>query len=119
MSLEELEQLAHERGLKGRAHQELQRVLDLVADRERDYFMWHRVYLFSAGIALWVMMFAAVIFLISLDIDLALPSGLGIFLAAVLAVTFWIFLVSMFKRQEHERELASLEARAYAMIESS
>jgi hypothetical protein len=64
------------------------------------------------------MMFACIIFLLGLDYDLAMPNGLGTFLAAVLAVTFWIFLVSMFKSAEHAKELSSFEARAYAIIES-
>jgi hypothetical protein len=118
MSLEDLEELARAKGLRGRAFQDLQRVLDDVGAEERSYFMWHRLYIFTAAIALWVIMFACIIFLLGLDYDLAMPNGLGTFLAAVLAVTFWIFLVSMFKSAEHAKELSSLEARAYAIIES-
>jgi len=118
MSLDELDELVRAKGLGGRAHQEVQRVLDEVADKERSYVMWHRVFMFTAAMALWVVMFASVIFLLGLDIQLALPSGMGIFLAAVLAVTFFPFLVAMFKSQELAKELASVEAKAYAMIES-
>jgi hypothetical protein len=116
MTLDDLEELARQKGLTGRANQELQHVLDDVSAEEDSYVLWHRMFIISAGIALWVMMFGAVVFLLGLDYDLALPSGLGTFLAAVLAVTFWIFLVAMFKSQAHLRELSSAEARAYAIL---
>ena len=118
MTLDDLEELARQKGLTGRANQEIQHVLDEVAAEEDSYVLWHRVFIFTAAVALWVMMFASVVFLLELDYDLALPSGLGTFLAVVLAVFFWIFLVSMFKSQAHLRELSSHEARAYAIIES-
>jgi hypothetical protein len=118
MTLDDLEELARQKGLTGRANQELQRVLDDVSTEEDSYVLWHRVFIFTAAVALWVMMFGSVIFLLELDYDLALPSGLGTFLAVVLAVMFWIFLVSMFKSQAHLRDLASHEARAYAILES-
>jgi len=118
MSLDDLEEQAREKGISGRAHQELQRVLDMVADKERSYVMWHRTFMFTAAMALWAVMFACVLFLVGLDIELALPAGMGIFLAAVLAVTFFPFLISMFKSLELAQELASIEARAYAIIET-
>lgn len=118
MTLDDLEELARQKGLTGPANQELQRVLDDVSSEEDSYVLWHRVFIFSGAVALWVMMFASVFFLLGLDYSLALPNGLGTFLAVVEAVMFWIFLVSMFKSQAHLRELSSLEARAYAILES-
>ena len=118
MTLDDLEELARQKGLTGRANQALQHVLDDVSAEEDSYVLWHRLFIISAAISLWVMMFSSVVFLLELDYDLALPNGLGTFLAAVLAVTFWIFLVSMFKSQAHLRELSSHEAKAYAIIES-
>jgi hypothetical protein len=118
MTLDDLEELARQKGLTGKANQELQHVLDDVSAEEDSYILWHRLFILTASISLWVMMFACVFFLLELDFELALPSGLGTFLAAVLAVTFWIFLVSMFKSQAHLRELSSAEARAYAILEA-
>jgi len=118
MTLDDLEELARHKGKTGKANQELQHVLDEVAAEEDSYVLWHRLFIISASISLWVMMFGTVVFLLDLDYDLSLPNGLGTFLAAVLAVTLWIFLVSMFKSQAHLRELSSHEARAYAILES-
>lgn len=119
MSLDDIEELARQKGIGGRAHQELQRVLDQVADVEQSYVLWHRLFMFTATLSLWVILFACIIFLVGLDIQISLPSGLGIFLAAVGAVTFFLFIISMFKSLERARELSSIEARAYAIIESS
>jgi|GEM_PF-6662144 len=118
MTLDDLEELARQKGLTGRANQEIQHVLDEVSSEEDSYVLWHRMFIISASISLWVMMFSCVFFLLNLDYSLSLPNGLGTFLAAVLAVTFWIFLVSMFKSQAHLRELSSAEARAYAILEA-
>jgi len=119
MSLEMIEDAARERGLKGKAYQELQGVLDQVAQEERSYLLWHRLFIFTASVSLWVMMFASVLYLLQLDYEISIPDGLGTFLAVVLMVCFWIFLVSMFKSQGASRELCALEARAFAIIETS
>lgn len=118
MSVDFIEDMARETGVGAKGRQEYERLLDNVAANEGSYILWNRLYLFSAALFFWFMMFACIIFLLGLEYDLALPLGLGLFVTVVMVICFGLFMVTMALRIKHQRALSLAEARAIAFLES-
>jgi len=118
MSVDFIEEMAREVGLGSKGRQEYERLLDNVAANEGSYILWNRLYLFSAVLFFWFVMFACIIFLLGLEYDLDLPDGLGLFLTIVLVICFCLFMMTMALRIKHQRALSLAEARAIAFLES-
>lgn len=118
MTIEYIEEVAREKGLRGKEHSEYERMLDHVLDKEKAFVLWNRLFIFSSAVFFWGLLFAAMIFLLGLEYQFEVPSGIGLFLALILIIFFPMFLATMFLSQRHSREMAAHEARILAFLES-
>lgn len=118
MTLEQIEEIANEKGLRGKDHQEYEHLLDLVIEREGSFKLWNRLYMVSIALFLWAVMFAAILYLLSFDYEFDLPPGIGMFFTIVLAFSFVLTMVTMFLSAKRARQLATDEARILAFLEN-
>lgn len=118
MTIDHIEEIAREKGLRGKEHQEYEHLLDLVIDKEKDFTLWNRLYIFSSAVFFWGMLFACIIFLLNIEYEFVIPTGIGLFLALIIIIFFPLFLATMFLSQRHSRELSTYESRVLAFLES-
>jgi hypothetical protein len=118
MTLEYIEDVAREKDLRGKEHEEYERLLDEVMDQDGAFVLWHRLNIVTAVIFFWCILFTCLIFLFALDTEFEVPGGLGQGLAVLTIIDFPLFMFFMFMSAKHGRELAAREARVLAFLES-